>query len=89
MEGLDLTNTGDSEQPELLIFVTDGDPTRWTNDNGSLGGTGQGTASNIANSLARAIPAADRVKAKNTRNPGCRRGHRPEQLREPQPTMVL
>ena len=67
MDGLDETRRSDSTKPELLIFITDGDPTYWVKANKQLGGTGQTTSGNIADSLPYAITAANNVKNAGTR----------------------
>lgn len=59
-QGFKLTREGDSLVPELLIFITDGDPTLWGAD--GTQGTGQVSQPNINNSLSQAIPQADAVK---------------------------
>ena len=59
-QGFALTEQNDTLTPELVLFVTDGDPTSWGTD--GSGGTGQVQQPNIDNSLAQAIPVANSVK---------------------------
>ena len=44
-----------------VIFVSDGNPTYYVNNNGTRGGTGQETANNINTSYNQAVPAAEAV----------------------------
>ena len=49
------------EDPTYVIFVSDGNPTFYVNDNGTRGGTGQETGDNVQTSYNQAIPAAKKV----------------------------
>ncbi len=49
----------DDEDPTYVIFVSDGNPTFYVNNNGTRGGSGQETTDNVAESYNQAVPAAE------------------------------
>lgn len=52
------------EDPTYVIFVSDGNPTFYVEDNGTRGGSGQETSGNVQTSYNQAIPAAKAVVGK-------------------------